>query len=577
MKLVGILSQAARTCFERFLVPTIFAAALADYGIYCVLMEPKMNELIGAIGYFLSVGFVLSLSLTLWSEEHQWTVRDTVVHAVAYLVLIVDACYLYHIEFGIGGNGYEIFLMHASAIFALLLTVFFLSFNREHDDIPSWNFTLRLIVSLVVCAIIGQILWGGLSLLLSSMNWLFKVELGWKWYAVAGILFAGLLPGLLFLGLIPGGEKKHNHEPLRSGFLAGVFRYLFLPLETLYIVVLFIYAIQIFFCWELPNGQVSWLVIASMVGLIAIEFGLYPTRHADNRSFDHVVARWLPLILTPLLLLMTVGIVRRFSDYGITIARLYLATLNGWFYIVCLGLVLFRARRIHWIPISFAALFLITSALPINYTNLARRQLLREVKSALTQTKAVLPLDAEHYAVLMKSQDADFASRVSSKLKYLEQTFNSATIEPLVTQKGHPIYFNNYIQRDNEPTVDNLSCSGYANPQQIHIPEGFTNLYFDVRCRDIAIDLMSDTLEVPVSNQKVSDTLIVNLQTLKGYSKRMDDLVPIPTKSGRNLFLLNHFYIHLGILFDDTDPHDQSPYLNLSGYLLTKEPQVYEK
>ena len=569
MKLIEILSQAARTCLRRFPAPTAFVTALTVYGIYNILAEQKPDELMAAIGYFLSVGFVLSLSLTLWSEEHRWTVKDTAVHSIAYLVLLADAIYLYHINFGTGGRGYETFLMHASAILALVLTVFFLSFQRERNDIPSWNFALDLITSFIICIAIGLILWGGLSILFSSMDWLFKVHLGWKWYAVTGVLFAGCLPLLLFLGRIPEGEVKHDREPLHSGFLAGVFRYLFLPLEALYIVVLLIYAVQILVRWELPNGQVSWLVIASMVGLIAIEFGLYPTRHADDRPFDHAVARWLPLILTPLLLLMTIGIVRRFSDYGITMPRLYLATLNVWFYVVCIGLFLTRAHRIHWIPISFAALFLLTSALPVNYTNLTRRTLLHQVERALTQAGGkTLPLNAKSYDSLMKSLSAQEASRISSKLKYLEQTFNSKTIEPLVTQKGEPIYFKSYIllpgaEGDVKYPDENISYYNSATLNQLHIPEGYTELYANVHCDNFPFDINRDTIEVPVSNEVVTDTLIVSLHMLKGYSKQMDNLVDIPTKSGSNRYLLEQFLIFLGKNAD-------KPTIDLHGYLLTR-------
>ena len=177
MKLVGILSQAARSCFQRFPAPAAFATALAAYAIFVILAEPKADQLVGAIVYFLSIGFVLSLSLKLWSEEHQWTRKDWVLHAIAYIILLADAIYLYHINFGQGGHGYETFLMHASAILALTLTVFFLSFNRERNDIPSWTFAFSVISSIVICVFIGMVLWGGLSLLLSSMNWLFGVSL----------------------------------------------------------------------------------------------------------------------------------------------------------------------------------------------------------------------------------------------------------------------------------------------------------------------------------------------------------------------------------------------------------------
>lgn len=575
MNLIGILSRAARTCFQRFPAPAAFATALAAYAIFVILAEPKADQLVGAIVYFLSIGFVLSLSLKLWSEEHQWTRKDWVVHAIAYIILLADAIYLYHINFGQGGHGYETFLMHASAILALTLTVFFLSFNRERNDIPSWTFAFSVISSIVICVFIGMVLWGGLSLLLSSMNWLFDVSLGWKWYAVTGVLVAGYLPALLFLGRIPGGEEKHDREPLRSGFLAGVFRYLFLPLEVLYIIVLFIYAVQILVRWELPNGQVSWLVIASMVGLIAIEFGLYPTRHAENRPFDHAVARWLPLILTPLLLLMTVGIVRRFSDYGITIARLYLATLNAWFYAVCLGLFISRARRIHWIPISFAALFLLTSALPINYTSLTRHSLFKQVERALKQAKVTdLPLNAERYDDLMKALPQEEQNRISSKLSYLESTFSSETIEPLATQKPELILFRQYISEAGDSIVlDNMNnLYGAANFTHLHIPDGYTELYEDVVCHDYAIDLCQDTIEVPVkqaNNETVTDTVIVSLKALKALNQRMNDLVPLPTKSSTNLFYLQQFNLYGGAVYNEGKRISDRK-LNLTGYMLTK-------
>ncbi len=571
MDLVGIISRSARSCIQRFPTPAAFATALAVYAICVILAEPKADQLIGSIFYFLSVGFVLSLSLALWSEERTVTNKELAIHFVAYLVLLADSFYLYHINFGEGGHGYETFLMHASAILALTLTVFFLSFCRERNDIPSWNFALRVIASGVICAAIGLILWGGLNLLLTSLNWLFSINLGWKWYSITGVLVAGYLPALLFLGRIPDDEEKHDREPLRSGFLTGVFRYLFLPLEVLYIIVLFIYAIKILVNWELPNGQVSWLVIASMVGLIAIEFGLYPTRHADNRPSDHTVARWLPLVLTPLQLLMTVGIVRRFSDYGITIARLYLATLNVWFYLGCLGLFLTRARRIHWIPISFAALFLLTSALPLNYTSLTRHALMNEVERALTQAGADLPLDATHYASLMQKLPQEEQSRISSKLIYLENTFSSKTIEPLVTQKEGSIFFREFIHAevDEVVAVDTMNTY-YADSGQLthlHIPEGYSELYGYVKCSDYLFDLRQDTIEVPVKSDEVSDTILVSLRKLKALNKQMDDLVPLPTKSSSNLFYLQYFYLNTTSKDDDSTV---TPNLSIEGYLLKK-------
>lgn len=557
MKLISILSEAARNCIRRFPVPAAFATALAALLVGVIISE-KDSSLIMAIAYFLSVGYVLSLTLTLWSEEQGVVPEEApvgtsspraltttrLVWALSFLVLLADSVYVYH-----NGANWDIAvsLMHASAIMALVLTVFFLSFTRERDDIPAWNFALRLILSGVVCWLVGMVLWGGLSLLLVSLNLLFSFEIGGKWFLVVGTLFSGLLPSLLFLGCIPDGQRKHNRMPLSSNFLNGVFRFLFVPLELLYIIVLYVYALQIIVHWELPNGMVSWLVIASMVGLIGIEFGLYPARKAEGRRFDDAIARLLPLIITPLLLLMTVGIVRRFSDYGITIPRLYLATLNGWFYAVCIGLFLMRARRIHWIPITFAALFLLTSVLPLNYATITRRVLLQQTEQALVKAGAAnLPLDADRYDAVMKTLTPDEAGRISAKLKYLEQTFSSKTIEPLVTQKDKPVRFRDYIPDEKASGADGADAprTYMADMTRTHvkIPGGYRELYPNVTASINDIDPKAKSVDVPLTAyEEVIDTLVVSIDQLKAADWKVDRPMPIPTKSGTTLFMADHF------------------------------------
>lgn len=80
----------------------------------------------------------------------------------------------------------------------------------------------------------------------------------------------------------------------------------------------------------------------------------------------------MPLLMMPLLILMSIGICRRISDYGITASRLYLATINVWFYVVCIIMLKTKVRRIHWIPISFCVIFALASVLPVNYNSVAR-------------------------------------------------------------------------------------------------------------------------------------------------------------------------------------------------------------
>ena len=200
---------------------------------------------------------------------------------------------------------------------------------------------------------------------------------------------------------------------------------------------------------------------------------------------------------------------------------------------------------------------------------------MKEVERALTQAGATtLPLDADRYDTLMKTLPTQEASRISSKLKYLEQTFSSAAIEPLVTQEDEVIPFGSYIQETihsiNDVGSNNLFSS--ANATHLHIPEGYTELYEDVISTDYLIDLSRDTFEVPVTqagNETLADTVIVSLRRLKTLDKRMNDLVPLPTKSSSNLFFLQQFSVYEGAVADNGE-RISPPKLNLRGYMLTK-------
>ena len=379
-------TEAFQNCLKRFPVTVTFIFVFTAYLIYLTYTDWKGEDrLLFIIGYYLSVGILLSLTLHLWSEEVKSRLLKTGINLAAHALLIADAFLLYH-YLTTESSWIEIGIAHAAAILAVGLSTFFLSFLREKNDIASWNFALNTVSAYIVTQVIGLILCAGISLLLFSLHQLFDIHISGKCYAYIYYLCNVSLGLMLFLGLLPQGNDKHNREPHSSEFLNGILHYLFLPLTAGYLIVLYIYATRILISWELPIGWVSWLIVALMTVCIAVQFGLYPTRFKEGKRFDNWIARWMPVLILPLLLLMTIGIIRRFNDYGITINRLYLATLNGWFYIVCIGLFVIKARRINWIPISFAGIFLLTSALPVNYAGITKNAILKEIKAEMQRS-----------------------------------------------------------------------------------------------------------------------------------------------------------------------------------------------
>ena len=474
-KAVYTIAEAFQNCLKRFPVTVCFVFALTGHLIYLCASDGKVpdDKLFYTISYYFSVGTLLSLTLHLWSEEMKRKAAKAVTHLTGNLLLLADTFFLYTLS--PEQSWTEIIIAHAAAILALGLSVFFLSFFREKNDVPSWNFALSSLGSFVTANVMGSIMSGGLCLLLFSLHQLFNLDIKPKGYGYILILCNVLLTMMLFLGLLPKGEAKHDRKPLVRSFLNTAAHYLFLPLTGAYLLVLYVYAAKILISWELPDGWVSWLVTALMTGCIAIEFSIYPTRMALSGRWDERIARWLPVLVLPLLVFMSVGIARRLSDYGITVNRLYLATFNAWCYAVCIGLFVTRARRINWIPISFAATFLLTSALPVNFASITRRTLRHDIEQLTAQVdKDKLPFSNRQYEEWLNTLPRETATDVNDKLAYMRHTFGRESIRDIVAED---VYFYDKVETASERS--HLLVCSFDETKPMEIPEGYTRFIGD--------------------------------------------------------------------------------------------------
>lgn len=548
-----------RRCIRRFPVTLVFALALTALLLWLVASDWKGDErLLMTLFYYLSVGTLLSLSLGLWAEELRSRRLGVVVQVVANVLLMADALFLYHCTSG--ARATEICIAHGAAILAIGLSVFFLPFFRERDDIPAWNFAQTVVGTLALTVIVGTVMSGGLCLLTFSLHQLFGVDVNEKCYLYILIVCSELLPLLMFLGLLPEGEHKHDRRPHPTAFARGTIRYLFLPLAVLYLLVLYVYAATILVRWELPDGWVSWLVTALMAGIIAIEAGLYPSRLKNGGKTDERIARWLPVFALPLLVLMTVGIGRRFLDYGITINRLYLATLNAWFYYLCIGLIVGRARRLSWIPISFSLVFLLTSVLPVNYASITRRVLRNEVREALVNNgPSRLPLSQNAYTDWLSSLPQEQRLQVNDKLRYLADWFGTESTSDLVAEGTS---FALLAEEEDEPGTENLHYNQQDNTT-VALPTGYTRCTLIDRNALLTAYAPSDSLLV-VPLEGMSDTVRLPLDTLR--TRDLHPQLPLPPPlfrtQGDRILLLNTFHIYL----DKKKPEAE---VRLTGYLFS--------
>lgn len=467
--------------------------------------------------FYLSTGGVLSLSLRLRDEDRRGLMRH-VVSAVVHALWLAASVYLaYHYPFDIM-TGWGCFALCT----AVMVSLCQLPFIGRPNDLSLWNFTLSLLSSAAVVGMLGLLLYGGIAILLSSFEHLFGLDISYDVYLDAAAFCGTFLCPLLFILLIPSGSGKHDDSVMTfTGFGKGVIHFLFIPLQAAYLITLYIYAAKIFISWELPDGWVTWLVSVAMLGMLTIICVVHPMRFAAGMRFDKWLMRWLPLMMLPLLLLMTAGTVRRVGDYGITVWRFYLIAFNVWCYAVCGALFLTRSSRIWWIPASFSAVLLVSSVGPQSFANITRTVLAGEITACLAAAGYTrLPLNGKEYKEWI---DKEADGETNSKIMYLRRHYNNDALTGIIASGVRLDYalYGRVTDRSGTvlPARERRVYSAWGLSEPTSVPRGYTRMVMADAVKELTDDeLKNGSISVSFVYETDSVEIIIPVSRLKEYS-----------------------------------------------------------
>ena len=449
-------------------------------------------------------------------------------------------------------------IMLGTLIVAIIITTATLAFYHYKDDREFWRLIMGAIIAAVVAGIGAGIFFGGLQLLLIGVETLFGISFYSEITLDIIIVCYMFICPVVWLQMLPSLTPNDERTIKMPRFLGGLLHFLFMPLVGAYLITLYIYLLKIIFIWELPEGMVSYLVTALMAGTIAILFCLYPTRFEEGHRFDKLVARWLPILTLPLLILMTVGIVKRFSDYGVTMPRLYVLTFNLWCYGVCLWLVKCKGSRVIWIPISFATILLLTSVGPQNYSNLAKVWIKHDIRTALKGKK--LPLNEREYDQLFKSKAPEM-QRVLAQLSYISSYYNEDDVSDILDSTAYGRRYD-YADADTVQTEDlsvyddnfhACDIKSYATMVPVNIDTATTTLKDGQLIVDIP--LKTQGFKQPVR-------MVIPMKTLRKMNR--DNKASQPILYNGNALIVES----LSLTLTNNEPSDVS----FNGLLLLKEP-----
>jgi hypothetical protein len=447
------LSERIEALGKRFPVALLFTIIYTVIALTLLWnndLIPNSDALFFIIVYYPPTALLLEVSLHLWSEEQTNRKQARIIHLIAQICWLLYCVII--AQQGQDNFGMELVIGLIATLFLFKSSIFFLSFLGKKTDIESWNFSWNIIISALQTTIVSGILLGGIELLLWGIQELFDIDIPDELYLSMAVICMFTINVILLMMQIPKDSAKHDTNVNRmNDFGRMVVHALFVPLQAAYLITLYFYLFRILFTWELPSGGVVWLVTTMMMGMLFITTLVYPLLLQDDKSFDKKLVRWLAILALPLLVLMTVGICRRISDYGFTVARAYVLLFNIWCYVVSIYLLLKQGKRIVWILISFVLVFFFASVGPWNMTATTRRLLTRQVDGIFQRIGVQLPLDYARFDSLIHTMDKHDADVLKGKLSYLKFELQGDSLVNRWLDGTVDLYTNPYYEGPSEP------------------------------------------------------------------------------------------------------------------------------
>ena len=365
----------------RFPFTLLFLIGLS---ILCHLAIQKVSvDISDRVWAFFILGVLLNVAVTLFLEKFEKSIFRISFNLISTILLAV---YCFTLPEKLLEYQY-IQIVVLGIVFAL--SVFFVSFLKKNNEIPFWNFSKEIIFQLIISYAFASVFFGGLGLAVLSLDKLFNINIEPRVYGDLSILSFILFAPIYFLSNVPDEIEKRKQEVTFNKIIKIFGLYILLPILAVYTLILYVYLIQIIFKWQLPNGWVSTLVSALGIGGFVCIMILHPLYLSKENKFVDRFSRLFPALLFPLLILMTIGIVRRIADYGLTINRMYVLILNLWFYGISIYLFVKQSKQVKGIIISFAAVAFLSSVGPWSVFCITRSSLKTQLKKELTDAHLI--------------------------------------------------------------------------------------------------------------------------------------------------------------------------------------------
>ena len=431
------------TAFKRFPVATAFAilATIAFIYIFESNLLPTDSKSLHWLFHYPIAAMVIALAVSLVQESRKNISKIPQIVAGGIWLVISAALTLY-----LPKDHNDIGRMYVEATYIFFYTTAFLSifigpFFKQKNENGFWVFMTKTVKAFVIAVAITFVLHMAINLLLFGFSALFDIKIAARPYMYATIICSCTAFPILFFSGIPSIDDCLEEVPTLNKFTTSTTRFLHIPVLSLYILLLYAYIVKAIVQWEMPKGMVSFLVSASMVIMLSLVTLMHPTRLNPAASFEKKLLKILPTACIPLVILMSVGLIRRISEYGISEMRIYATVVNIFFYVIIAILLIDKIKcKSKYIAIVFCAVSLIVTNGPLSVFNITHRVWMGSIKTALAEqgfSKFPLGMEStEKFYNNLTSKDDTKGNLIASRLRILNSRHDTELAQYIPTENS---------------------------------------------------------------------------------------------------------------------------------------------
>ena len=418
------------TAFKRFPLAVAFAIFTTiaficncEYIIGSLSLSISDNKLTYWLSIYPIAATMIALTISLVQESRKkFSITPHVVAGAVWLAISIALAF-YRVQSDTYTENAYVRSTLKFIYTTIFLSIFVAPFFKQKDENGFWVFLMKNAKAAVIAGAISVVLLAAIEGFLFGFFNLFDIKStsGKPFFCSAIICSCTIFPILFFSG-IPSIDECLQEAPALNKFQVSTNKFLFLPILSLYIILLYAYIAKIIIQWEMPKGMVSYLVSASMLLMLLRVTLTFPERINPKPSFEKKLLKILPAACIPLIILMSVGIMRRISDYGISEDRYYIAAINIFYYAIIAILLIDKIKcKSRYIAIVFCSMFFIATNGPLSAINITHRIWMGSVKAELTELGfSEFPLnedDTKKFIDQLNAQKSPQSEIVLSRIK----------------------------------------------------------------------------------------------------------------------------------------------------------------